>query len=132
MIKCPQHGYSKWLQIQLFYHGLTSATKSILDASVGGSIFGKTNQEAHTLLEDLANISYNWPSDRALPPTAVGLYELDEVTSLKARLSSLTNVLDKLTTGGQAQRNLPSIVAEIKTANFVRKNQRYQAHPRQN
>jgi len=52
--RCPQHGYPDWLQIQLFYNGLASSTKSILDATAGGSIFSKNAQEAYTILEDLA------------------------------------------------------------------------------
>jgi len=39
--RCPQHGYPDWLQIQLFYDGLASSTKSILDATAGWSIFFK-------------------------------------------------------------------------------------------
>lgn len=98
----PKHGYPDWLQIQLFYNGLSSSTKSILDTTTGGLIFSKNAQEACTILEDLATTSYNWPCERSSPiiPKAVGLYEVDEVNSLKAQMASLTNALSKLTTRG--------------------------------
>ena len=76
--RCPQHGYLDWLQIQLFYNGLASLTKSILDATAGGSIFSKNAQEAYTILEDLATTSYNWPCERSSPiiPKATERYEM--------------------------------------------------------
>ena len=68
--------------------------------------FSKNAQEAYTILEDLANTSYNWPCEWSSPniPKAAGLYEVDEVNSLKAQMASLTNALSKLTAGGQAQK----------------------------
>lgn len=64
-------------RFKFFYNGLTNAIKSILDAFVGGSIFGMTNQPTHTLLEDLANTSYNWPCEMVYTPEAAGIYQLN-------------------------------------------------------
>lgn len=55
--RCPLHDYLDLLKNQLFYNKLTNNIKSILDATVEGSIFSKTTQESYTILEDLANTS---------------------------------------------------------------------------
>ena len=70
-----------------------------------------TAQETYTILEDLANTSYNWPCERSSSIKHARVYRMDEVSSLKAQLASLTNVLSKLTQGGQTQASPPSIAS---------------------
>ena len=53
--KCPYHGIQPWVQIQTFYNGLMSQTKSIVDVVAGGSIMTKTYDEAYELMEKLAS-----------------------------------------------------------------------------
>ena len=78
------------------------ANSTILDATTRGSIFSKNAQEVYTILVDLATTSYNWPCERSSTtiPKVIGLYEVNEVNSLKSQMASLTNALSKLTTGG--------------------------------
>ena len=59
----PHHRLSKWLQVQTFYNGLSENTKTLVDAATGGALMGKTIDEAHQLLEEMATNNYQWPSD---------------------------------------------------------------------
>ncbi|KAK4267618.1 hypothetical protein QN277_024372 [Acacia crassicarpa] len=40
--RCPQHGLVKWVQIETFYKGLDTQTRSLVDASSGGSLLMKS------------------------------------------------------------------------------------------
>ena len=66
----------------------------------------------------MATTSYNCPCERSslIIPKVAGLYEVDEINSLKAQMVSLTNVLSKLITGGQAQASPPSIASLVALA----------------
>ncbi|KAL5581832.1 hypothetical protein UlMin_014274 [Ulmus minor] len=53
--KCPHHGIPIWLQVSTFYNGLVSNYRAMIDAASGGSLMGKTSEEAHDLLETMAD-----------------------------------------------------------------------------
>ncbi|XP_047170548.1 uncharacterized protein LOC124838881 [Vigna umbellata] len=55
MRKCPHHALPGWLQVQIFYNGLSPSFKAILDAASGGSFYLKTLEEALETLELMAN-----------------------------------------------------------------------------
>ncbi|MCQ7416326.1 retropepsin-like aspartic protease family protein, partial [Salmonella enterica] len=102
--KCPHHGYPDWLQVQLFYNGLTPSTKTIVDAAAGGTLLSKTVENARTLLEDMATNSYQWPSERSTPKKiAAGVFEVDKVSALQAQMTSLANAFIKFSGTGSAQ-----------------------------
>lgn len=42
---CPHHGLPRWLQIQIFYNGLNSSTKSMVDASSGSILLKNKKKE---------------------------------------------------------------------------------------
>ncbi|KAL5781937.1 hypothetical protein ACOSP7_006966 [Xanthoceras sorbifolium] len=53
---------------------------------------------AHQLIEEMATNSYMWAYERAVPKRAVGsaiAYEVDEITSLKAQVASLSSQVNK-------------------------------------
>ena len=52
--KCTHHGLKKWMQVHHFYNGLTGTTITLLDASAGGALMSKSENEAYQLLEDMA------------------------------------------------------------------------------
>ena len=56
--RCPHHGLPNWLQVQTFYNGLSRNTKTLVDAAAGGALMGKTIDEAHQLLEEMAANNY--------------------------------------------------------------------------
>ncbi|KAK4267615.1 hypothetical protein QN277_024369 [Acacia crassicarpa] len=95
---CPQHGLVEWVQIETFYKGLDTQTRSLVDASSGGSLLMKSYDEAYNLLERMAMNSHQWQIDRSTPSrTVAGVHELDAVTALSAQVSTLTNMVKGLT-----------------------------------
>ncbi|XP_022866538.1 uncharacterized protein LOC111386305 [Olea europaea var. sylvestris] len=108
--RCPQHGYSDWLQTQTFYNGLNGQTRIVVDSAVGGALLSKTPNEAYALLDEIATNSYQWPSERSSAKKVAGLYEVDPITVLAAQMSSLTNQIVALTSHG-SQKKSESIMA---------------------
>ena len=44
--KCAHHGISKWMHILNFYKGLTSTSRTLIDASSEGALMKKNEDEA--------------------------------------------------------------------------------------
>ena len=40
--KCPYHRLTRWMQVHTFYNGLRNTTRTVIDASAGGSLMKKT------------------------------------------------------------------------------------------
>ena len=47
------------------FNGLSRNTKTLVDAAARGALIGKTINEAHQLLEEMAANNYQWPSERS-------------------------------------------------------------------
>jgi hypothetical protein len=88
--RCPQHGFQNWMQIQLFYNGLNGQTRIIVDSAAGGTLMSKTLDVAYSLLDEIATNSYQWPSERSSAKKVAGIYEVDPITALVARMSYFT------------------------------------------
>jgi hypothetical protein len=58
--KCPNHGQKDWLVLQIFYRGLTCASRDLVDMSAGGTILNKTVEGAFMLIENLAFHQFQW------------------------------------------------------------------------
>ncbi|XP_062113941.1 uncharacterized protein LOC133824944 [Humulus lupulus] len=95
--KCPQHGIEDWFQVQLFYNGLNGPTRSHIDAASGGTILSKTPVEALIFFEDMAMNNCQWQSERSMVKKAARVFEIDQITSLMAQMSALTNQIKGLT-----------------------------------
>ena len=53
--KCPSEIFSEWVQLDIFYYGLTEKAQISLDHSAGGSIhMRKTIEEAQKLIDTVA------------------------------------------------------------------------------
>jgi hypothetical protein len=63
----PHHKFTKEDLVQKFYQGLTMASRTIIDASVRGSIIELTPTEAFTLFKKVAD-NNTWASSRRLHP----------------------------------------------------------------
>jgi hypothetical protein len=63
----PHHKFPKEDLVQKFYQGLTMASRTIIDASAGGSIIELTPTEAFTLFKKVAD-NDTWASSRCLLP----------------------------------------------------------------
>jgi hypothetical protein len=63
----PHHKFLKEDLVQKFYQGLTMASRTIIDASAGGSIIELTPTQAFTLSKKVAD-NDTWASSRRLLP----------------------------------------------------------------
>ena len=55
--RCPHHKLTRWMQVHIFYNGLRNATRTVIDASAGGTLMKKTTDQAYEILEDAATKS---------------------------------------------------------------------------
>ena len=61
----------------------------------------KTLADAYALLEKMASNNYQWHGERNQPRKAAGVYEIDSLSTLNAKLDSLTKKLERLNFRGQ-------------------------------
>ena len=73
-----------------FYSDLTNTTRTLLDASAGGAMMSKSEDEAYKLLENMALNNCQWLSERVTPKKLVGMYDVDVFFNLAAQVSLLT------------------------------------------
>lgn len=52
--KCPHHDIPEHMQLYTFYHGLKPSSRNVIDAAAGGSVMGKTTDEALLLLNEIS------------------------------------------------------------------------------
>ncbi|CAN6275425.1 unnamed protein product [Urochloa humidicola] len=55
VLACPHHKYSKVDLVMKFYGGLQASSRTIMDASIGGSVIDLTPTEAYTLFKKVAD-----------------------------------------------------------------------------
>ncbi|KAG9444571.1 hypothetical protein H6P81_015911 [Aristolochia fimbriata] len=103
--KCPNHEIPRWMQMEIFYHGITVSTQSLIDVAAGGTMNKKTPNEVYELIEEMASNIYQYPVERSARGRVVGIHNVDHVLALQAQVESLTKQLSKLHT--------PSLVAQI-------------------
>jgi hypothetical protein len=68
----PHHKFSKEDLVQKFYQGLTMVSRTIIDASVGGSIIELTPTQAFTLFKKVVDNDTWASSGRLLPVQPTG------------------------------------------------------------
>ncbi|XP_037465933.1 uncharacterized protein LOC119337818 isoform X2 [Triticum dicoccoides] len=76
--RCPNHGLERWLELQIFYRGLTSNTRAYVDMAAGGAITNKTLDEAFLLIESIAFHQLQWYNKK---PTSDSLVCLQQITT---------------------------------------------------
>ncbi|KAI5349909.1 hypothetical protein L3X38_002800 [Prunus dulcis] len=81
------------MQVQTFYNGLNTTSKTLIDAAAGGALIAKTQDEAYELLESMASNSYQWPSEHAMAKKA-RVHDVDAITALTAQISTSLNNLE--------------------------------------
>ncbi|XP_039123368.1 uncharacterized protein LOC120259985 [Dioscorea cayenensis subsp. rotundata] len=99
--KCPHHGFSSWMRIQMLYNGLNYATKQLIDAAAGGSLSSKTPEDAEILIENMASNECHW-STRQKPPKEAGIYEINDNTVLAGKVEALTKRFDQFVLASDA------------------------------
>ena len=56
-----------------FYNGLSVHTRTLIDASTGGTIMEKNEIEAYQILENIVLNNCQWPTKRAVPKKVAGV-----------------------------------------------------------
>ena len=90
------HGIDLTTQLDIFYHSMNYASKSIIDAACCGAFKRKSAKEARQLIEDLAKCNYKAPSEASGSNSRLkgsGLIELNRMTAIKAKLDAVMNKL---------------------------------------
>ncbi|XP_038976654.1 uncharacterized protein LOC113463578 [Phoenix dactylifera] len=94
--KCPYHGLPDWLIVQTFYNGLIHSVRITIDAAAGGTLMSKSTKEAYELLEEMASNNYQWSNERGMPKKVPGMYDVDGINMLNAKVSGETIVGDEV------------------------------------
>ena len=88
--RCPHHRLTRWIQVHTFYNGLRDATRTVIDASIGGALMKKTTDQAYEILEDAATNTNHWPMDNITPVKAVGGLDNKVLSNLVTHVTQLT------------------------------------------
>jgi hypothetical protein len=96
----PHHKFPKEDLVQKFYQGLTMASRTIIDASAGGSIIELTSTQAFTLFKKVAD-NDTWASSGCLllvQPTrnVKGVLQVEKEEILEGKIDSLMQRLEKM------------------------------------
>ena len=93
--KCPHHRLTRWMQVHTFYNGMRNATRTVIDASVGGALMKKTMDQAYEILEYAATNTNQWPRDRITPVKAMGSTDNEVLSNLVTHVVQLTKQLTR-------------------------------------
>jgi hypothetical protein len=96
----PYHKFTKEDLVQKFYQGLTMASRTIIDASAGGSIIELTPTKAFTLFKKVAD-NDTWASSGRLHPVqptgnVKGVLQVEKENILEGKIDSLMRRLEKM------------------------------------
>ncbi|XP_075078238.1 uncharacterized protein LOC142164299 [Nicotiana tabacum] len=87
--KCPQHYFPEHMQLYIFYHGLKPSARNVIDAAAGGSVMGKTTEEALKLLNEVSENAIQWPSERVIIKKVATVNQVDALNTLTQQIVSL-------------------------------------------
>lgn len=87
--KCPRHGFDKKTQNPLFYTGLLSSFKSMVDTSSNDSLTTRIVDGAWKLFERMASTLAMWSLERAVQKKSLGVYEVDTSSALSTKINLL-------------------------------------------
>ncbi|XP_050378389.1 uncharacterized protein LOC126795629 [Argentina anserina] len=80
---CPNHGQSQYMLMSLFYQGLTSETRRKVDNASNGDFIDLVADEAHRVLEKLAERSQLWDNNPQVRKPSSSHLSLREATQPK-------------------------------------------------
>ena len=83
------------MQVHTFYNGLRNATRTVIDASVGGALIKKTMDQAYEILEDAVTNTNQWPRDKITPVKVVGCTDNKVLSNLVTHVTQLTKQLTR-------------------------------------
>ncbi|XP_073223447.1 uncharacterized protein [Cicer arietinum] len=93
LVGCPNHAYEDTAQMQIFCNGLRPNTRTMLDATTGGSLNYKTALEARKIIEIMASNEKRMLYDRGGGSTS-GILELNVMDVGLAQEKVLSKKID--------------------------------------
>ncbi|KAL4365316.1 hypothetical protein AHAS_Ahas07G0093900 [Arachis hypogaea] len=94
--KCPPDIFSDWIQLYIFYDGVTETAKMSLDNYAGESLrMKKIPKEAIDLIEMVANNQYLYSFERA--SVKKGVMELDALNVILAQNKTMSQQISAIT-----------------------------------
>ena len=93
--RCPHHRLTRWMQVHTFYNGLNASARTIIDASVGGSLMKNTTDQAYEILEDTTTNTNQWPRDRSALRQSMARADIEVLSNLVNHVAQLTKQLQK-------------------------------------
>ena len=110
--RCPYHRLTRWMQVHTFYDGLGDSTRTIIDASAGGSLMKKTTYQAYEILKDTSTNTNQWPRDRSAPRKSLVGADTKVLINLVNHVVQLTKLLQKHQGRMNALQNNPWKICE--------------------
>ncbi|XP_039121203.1 uncharacterized protein LOC120257957 [Dioscorea cayenensis subsp. rotundata] len=99
--QCPHHGFASWMRVQILFNGLSYQTRQLIDTAAGSSLSSKYPEDAEQLIESMASNESHW-STRGRPQKIAGIYEVNDTTTLAAKVEALTKRFDQFTMGSSS------------------------------
>lgn len=93
---CPKHGYDSQMQIYLFRQGLQDMSKTMLDASAGGSIALKSPADAVKIINQMALNTRKSSHNRNPNQRKSGILELEANNAVLAQNKLLTQQIEAM------------------------------------
>ncbi|XP_057250798.1 uncharacterized protein LOC104886473 [Beta vulgaris subsp. vulgaris] len=78
-----------------------------IDAAAGGAIMGKTTEVANRLLEEMASNNYHWSNNKGKPKNDAGMYEVEGINMLNAKVDNLVNLFTKMSNVNSVSTTMP-------------------------
>ena len=76
-----------------FYNGLNQSIKTSVDAAAGGTLMGKSEEEAYNLIEEMSSNNFQWSNEKKQQRKVAGMYEVDKVDMLSTKIDTLLTCL---------------------------------------
>ena len=96
----------------MFYNGLSTSARTIIDASAGGALMKKTTDQAYEILEDTTSNTNHWPRDRSAPRNPSTRANTEILCNLVNHVAQLTKQLQKQQGSVNAIQNSPWEICE--------------------
>ena len=77
----------------MFYNGLSTSARTIIDASEGGALMKKTTDQAYEILEDTTTNTNHWPRDRSTPRNPSTGADVKILSNIVNHIAQLTKQL---------------------------------------
>ncbi|XP_021298057.1 uncharacterized protein LOC110427025 [Herrania umbratica] len=94
--RCPDHGFPKWLQVQIFYNELISPIRTTIDFATKRALMAESIDKPYDLLEEMASNNYQWLFEISVLKRVVGIHEMDAINALTAQVAALAKKFDTL------------------------------------